>query len=139
MKISISYLLMKYQRWEFFKFWVFFFSSYCSLIALLLMCSAIMWWSCNVIKRSNSLREEVMFLRTQKTDSQNEIKIDLYFESIESISFNNSSIECFVFLLIFFCSVTDMILSSSATLNSQSHEDILNKTVEKLQDYLSMR
>ena len=80
-----------------------------------------------------------MFLRTQKTDSRNEIKIDLYFESIESISFNNSSIECFIFLLIFFCSVTDMILSSSATLNSQSHEDILNKTVEKLQDYLSMR
>jgi len=80
----------------------------------------------------------MMFSKTQKTDSQDEIEINLYFESIKNISFNNSLIKCFIFLLIFFCSVTDMISSSFATSNSQSCESILNRTVEileKLRDY----
>ncbi len=101
----------------------------CILIALLLMCSTMMWRCCNVIKTSNNSREEVTFSRTQKTGSRGEIEIGLYFESIGSISFNNSSIERFVFLLIFFCSVTGTVSSSSATSNSQPREGILNRTV----------
>lgn len=71
------------------------------------------------------------FSKTQKTDSRGEIEIGLYFESIEGISFNNLSIERFVFLLTFFCSVTGTVSSSSATSNSQSHGGILNRTVGK--------